>query len=86
MRWSLHLPLRPPPHRLLRLLLAVGGAAAGLCLVLGIVTFVISMGPGPRATPDTGGTHRTARPRRSRRKRRRPLGGQNGPYAERKRR
>jgi hypothetical protein len=52
MRLPRHQRLRPPPHRLLRLLLAAGGAATGLCLVLGLVTFVITMGPGPHATPD----------------------------------
>lgn len=51
MPWSRQLGFRPPPHRLLRLLLMAGGAAAGLCLVLGLVALMITIAPPRGARP-----------------------------------
>jgi hypothetical protein len=44
----------PPPHRALRLIMTVGGVAAGLCLVVGLVTLVVATGG--TSTPHAAGT------------------------------
>jgi hypothetical protein len=52
-------PDQPPPHRLVRLLLTAGGAAAGMCLVVGLVTLMVALGAphhqAPRAAGQFGG-------------------------------
>lgn len=42
---------QPPPNRLLRLLIAAGSAAAGMCVVVALVTLVITLGAHARKLP-----------------------------------
>ena len=52
-------PGRPGLHRTLRLIMTVAAAAAGLCLVVGLVAMVAGAGAGAKQATDAGSAHST---------------------------
>src|SRR5579871_5186048 len=59
-------PDRVPPHRLVRLLVTAGSAAAGLCLVIGLIALMVALGARQHVWPRAS-SHLTRSPGNGRR-------------------